>query len=540
MTIPIDRGGDALLVVEMLEVAFRSETGPVDAVQGISFSVSEGEKLALVGESGSGKSVTALTIMGLNDPLRLARLSGRILYRGEDLLRTGETRMRSLRGADIAMIFQEPATALNPVLTVGQQLIEPMRLHLGLDRKSARRRAVELLERTGVDRPAERLENYPHTMSGGQRQRVMIAMALACRPRLIIADEPTTALDVTVQRQVLELLASLQAEAGLAVMLISHDLNLVRRFADRLCVMERGLIVESASADDVFEHPKHPYPRRLIAARPEQLRRRPRPPSEQLGTLLEGTGLSCEVYIPRRRMFGAASTRAILSNVSVELRWGETVGVVGESGSGKSTLALCLLGLRAVKGEIYLDSERLDRLSGSALRRRRRDLGIVFQDPYGALSPRMTVAQIIAEGLQIHEPRMKRSERGSRVSRMLTEVGLDSSFARRHPHELSGGQRQRVAIARALILEPRLVVLDEPTSSLDVTVQQQVLELLLDLQAKHGMSYLFISHDLSVVKAVAHRVLVLFQGELVECGDIDQVYNCPVHPYTRRLLQAAL
>ncbi len=239
-------------------------------------------------------------------------------------------------------------------------------------------------------------------------------------------------------------------------------------------------------------------------------------------------------------MFGAASTRAILSNVSVELRWGETVGVVGESGSGKSTLALCLLGLRAVKGEIYLDSERLDRLSGSALRRRRRDLGIVFQDPYGALSPRMTVAQIIAEGLQIHEPRMKRSERGSRVSRMLTEVGLDSSFARRHPHELSGGQRQRVAIARALILEPRLVVLDEPTSSLDVTVQQQVLELLLDLQAKHGMSYLFISHDLSVVKAVAHRVLVLFQGELVECGDIDQVYNCPVHPYTRRLLQAAL
>ncbi len=535
------QSGDVLLEIEGLAVQFETQIAGAEAVREASFTISAGEKLALVGESGSGKTATALAIMRLHDPQAVRYPRGAIRFEGRELLTLDPAGMRALRGRDIAMIFQEPMTALNPVQPIGEQLIEPLLVHQGLGRAAARTRMLELLRHVGFAEPEQRFSAYPHMLSGGQRQRAMIAMALACGPKLLIADEPTTALDVTLQRQILDLLDRLQREFGMAVLFITHDLNLVQRFADRVCVMQDGRTVETGAVAEVFARPRHAYTRQLLDSRPQRLIE-PGEGERLAGApeLLRLSDLHCRFALRRGLRRRARGEVRALDGVSLTVRAGETLGVVGESGSGKTTLAHCLLRLQACRGEIRFAGERLDTLSQRRLRPRRREFQVVFQDPYSSLSPRLTVEQIVGEGLQVHFPALDRPARRERVGRALEEVGLGARMMWRYPHEFSGGQRQRIAIARAVVLEPRLLVLDEPTSSLDVSVQKQVLELLRGLQRRHGLSYLFITHDLGVVRAMAHRLVVMRAGRIVEHGETEALFAAPQHDYTRALLQASL
>jgi len=523
----------ALLSIEHLTVRF----GASAVVDDVSLTIDPGEKFALVGESGSGKSITALSVLGLVDG---ASTSGRIVFDGNDLRGFSEPQMRAIRGGEIAMIFQEPMTALNPLHTIGAQIVEVLRLHEKLGRGEARERAIALLDRTGIPEPARRVDAWPHQLSGGQRQRAMIAMALACRPRLLIADEPTTALDVTIQAQILALLDELQAEMGMALLFITHDLNLVRRFTHRVGVMARGKLVESGPTAAVFDSPQHRYTQSLLASRPK---RAVAPVDADAPVLVDARDVRVSFEVSdgglRRRRFDAVR-RATLS-----LRRGETLGIVGESGSGKTTLGLALLALQPIAaGSVTLDGIRLDGADHAKLRAMRRRIQVVFQDPFGSLSPRMTIGRIVAEGLALHRPELGRAERDALVVQMLDEVGLGAGpglagVLDRYPHEFSGGQRQRIAIARAVILRPEVLVLDEPTSALDVSVQRQVLALLGELQRRYGMSYVFISHDLAVVRAMSHRVLVMKDGDIVESGDAEALFAAPREPYTRELLAAA-
>lgn len=530
-----------LLEIDNLSVAFGRPGDRTTVVEGVGFSMQPGEKMALVGESGSGKSVTALSVLQLHERAQTDYASGSIRFNGEELLHKSEAAMRGVRGRDIAMIFQEPMTALNPVYPIGEQLMEPLLVHEALDRNTARSRVIELLGRVGIQEPESRFDAFPHMLSGGQRQRVMIAMALACRPKLLIADEPTTALDVTIQKQILDLLDALQREFGMAVLLITHDLNMVRHFADTLCVMEKGRLVEQGEVESVFAAPQHPYTQKLLASEPEPLVSSEELAAfEQQSPLLDGKNVQCIFPIKSgffRRTIG--EVRAV-DGVELQLRPGETLGIVGESGSGKTTLGMSLLRLQRSQGAVSFNGERIDLLGERELRPLRKDMQVVFQDPFSSLSPRMTVEQIVGEGLALHFPEFKRDERHARIIRGLEEVGLDETMLHRYPHEFSGGQRQRIAIARVVVLEPKLVLLDEPTSALDISVQKQVLALLRDLQLRHGISYIFITHDLKVIRSVAHRVLVMKAGRMVEQGDTDKLFTTPEHPYTETLLQAAL
>jgi len=530
-----------LLNIKQLSVAFGySSQDQTQVVHEISFHIEAGEKLALVGESGSGKSVTALSILQLHDRHQVSYPTGEIEFQGKDLLKLTDFQLRRVRGKEITMIFQEPMTSLNPVYPIGTQLMEPLLLHEGLSRAAARRKMLELLEQTGIPEPQKRFDAYPHMLSGGQRQRVMIAMALACRPKLLIADEPTTALDVTIQLQIIELLEQMQQEFGMAVLLITHDLNLVKRFAQRICVMQEGKLVESAPADTLFQQPQHPYTQHLLQSQPERIQteydyqQAPTP-------LLAGQQINCRFQFKQGFWFNTKTHEIkAVDNANLKLHPAETVGIVGESGSGKTTLGLCLLRLQSCTGEIHFQDQRLDQLRTRQLRPLRRLFQVVFQDPYSSLSPRMTVENIVGEGLMIHHPQLTRQQRRERIIKVLTEVGLQEDMMWRYPHEFSGGQRQRIAIARAVILEPKIILLDEPTSALDVSVQKQVLELLKNLQQTHQISYLFISHDLKVIRAMSHRIIVMSQGQFIEQGETEQLFNHPQHPYTQKLLQASL
>ena len=526
-----------LLELDHLRVTF----GDTVAVNDVTLAIERGERVALVGESGSGKSVTALSILRL---LNDAEVSGAIRLNGEDLLAKSEREMRGLRGSAIAMIFQEPMSALNPLYTVGEQIAETIVIHDGVPAKEARKRAVALLARTGVAEPGKRVNSYPHQLSGGQRQRAMIAMAIACRPRLLLADEPTTALDVTIRAQIVELLLELQRDEaekrGMAVLLITHDLNLVRHFAQRVAVMERGVLVESGTVEQVFNSPQHPYTQRLLQSRPERTVVPVLPISP---VLLEARDVSVEfkTKLPGLSGWFCSGRFRAVADATVSVRQGETLGIVGESGSGKSTLAMALLGLqRTAHGAIEFQGRALASYRGHEQTVLRSNMQVVFQDPFSSLSPRQTIERIVGEGLALHRPQMDATARREKVISVLREVGLDRTVLYRYPHEFSGGQRQRIAIARALVLEPRILILDEPTSALDVSIQQQVLKLLAGLQRKYNLGFVFISHDLAVIGAMAHRVAVMQNGMIVESGEVEQIFATPAHPYTRKLLQAAL
>ncbi len=522
-----------LLSVERLRVSF----GVREVVHGLEFSMQAEEKLALVGESGSGKSVSALSLLRLAQG---AHVSGRALWQGEDLLKMTVSRLRGVRGGEIAMIFQEPMTALNPLFTVGDQIAEVLELKSGLSRQKAWNEAVAWLERTGLPDPALKARHYPHQLSGGQRQRAMIAMALAGRPKLLLADEPTTALDVSLRGQIMDLLREMQRQHGLAVLLITHDLPMVRQFADRVLVMEQGHCVEEGRVKQVLSRPHHPYTQRLVQSLPVRDVR----PAADDPSRIQGQGLCVDYAVSQsgwRGWFQAGRFRA-LEGVDFELRQGQTLGVVGESGSGKSTLALALLGLHPHAGRLTLWGEAWgpSQVVNLGLRRR---IQVVFQDPFSSLSPRMTVNEIVTEGLRVHHPDLGGPERRERALSALAEVGMTETafpgLLDRYPHEFSGGQRQRLAIARALIVEPEVLVLDEPTSALDVSIQKQILELLQTLQKKRGLSYVLITHDLAVVQAMAHHILVLRQGKVVEQGEAESVLSRPLHDYTRSLIQAS-
>jgi microcin C transport system ATP-binding protein len=526
----------ALLEVERLSVAFGHGPKAVHAVREATFSLDRGDTLALVGESGSGKSVTALSILQLLPYPDAHHPSGRIRFQGKDLLGASEAALRTVRGRHISMIFQEPMTSLNPLHRVGRQIIEALMLHKSATRAAALDRARELLVMVGIPDAERRMLSYPHELSGGQRQRVMIAMALANEPDLLIADEPTTALDVTVQAQVLALLRELQQRLGMALLLITHDLGVVRKMAARLCVMRDGEIVEQGPVASTFSAPRHAYTRHLLAAEPKGRAGAREPCGEEV---IACTDLRVWFPIQRGLLRRTVDHIRAVDGVSLAVRAGETVGVVGESGSGKTTLGLALLRLIQSSGEIRLRGTRIDTLGRAEVRPRRREMQMVFQDPFGSLSPRLSIGEIVAEGLRLHGERDP-DARDSAVVAALEEVGLDPACRHRYPHEFSGGQRQRVAIARAIVLRPCLVVLDEPTSALDVSVQAQIVDLLRGLQAKHGLAYLFISHDLRVVRAMSHQILVMRGGVVVEQGTADQVFDHAAHPYTRDLLRAAL
>ncbi|BCZ77509.1 ABC transporter ATP-binding protein [Paraburkholderia terrae] len=526
-----------LLELDHLRVTF----GDTVAVDDVSLTIGRGERVALVGESGSGKSVTALSILRL---LNDAQTSGVVRFDGEDLLAKSEREMRGMRGSAIAMIFQEPMTALNPLYTIGDQIAETIVLHDGVSANEARKRAVALLDRTGIAEPGKRVNSYPHQLSGGQRQRAMIAMALACRPRLLLADEPTTALDVTIRAQIVELLLELQREEaekrGMAVLLITHDLNLVRHFAQRVAVMEKGVLVESGPVDTLFASPQHPYTRRLLQSRPE---RAVVPVLPIAPVLLDARDVCVDFRTKLSGMAGwfrSGRFRAV-DDATVSVRQGETLGIVGESGSGKSTLAMALLGLqRTSHGAIDFQGRALRSYRGREQTTLRSNMQVVFQDPFSSLSPRQTIERIVGEGLALHRPQLNADARRDKVIGVLREVGIDRTALHRYPHEFSGGQRQRIAIARALVLEPRILILDEPTSALDVSIQQQVLKLLAGLQRKYNLGFVFISHDLAVIGAMAHRVAVMQNGAIVETGEVERIFAEPTHPYTRKLLKAAL
>jgi len=522
-----------LLRVEKLSTSFQSDSEVSRVLHQIDLTIRRGETVALAGESGSGKSVTALSILRLLDP-EAAKISGRVDFDGQNLLSLSEERMRKVRGNRIAMIFQEPMTSLNPVYDVGTQVMESLIIHQGLGEKEARRRAIELLDRTGIPEPDSRLASFPHQLSGGQRQRVMIAMALACRPALLIADEPTTALDVTIQAQILALIDDLQQELGMAVLLITHDLNMVRKIAHRVNIMHQGRIVECGTTAEIFSSPQDPYTVHLLNSVPKG-----RPPEKPpTRPLIEIKDLYC--HFPVKKGFFRRTVGVIKAVDGVELTIpvGTTLGVVGESGSGKSTLGQCLLRLTGCHGSILYNGRDLLKYDNRRMRPLRRELQVVFQDPYSSLSPRLTVEQIVAEGLQVHRIGSNRRERRQLVEKALAEVGLEAAMADRYPHEFSGGQRQRIAIARAVALEPKFLVLDEPTSALDMTIQAQIIELLKDLQQRFEMTYLFISHDLRVVRALADRVAVMLDGRIVERGG-GEIFDRPQHPYTQKLFKAA-
>jgi microcin C transport system ATP-binding protein len=525
-----------LLSVRDLSVAFRQGGTTNLAVDRVSFDIRSGETLALVGESGSGKSVTAMSIPRLLPYPAASHPSGEILFKGVDLLKAPESELRAVRGADITMIFQEPMTSLNPLHSVERQVAEILEIHGGLTGASARAKVLELLEAVGIQRAADRLGAYPHQLSGGQRQRVMIAMALANEPDLLIADEPTTALDVTVQAQILKLLAEIRDRMGMAILFITHDLGIVRKFADRTCVITGGKIVEAGATAALFEAPQHDYTRKLLAAEPKG-----EPPLADPSRPVVAAVENLKVWFPIKRGFLRRTVDHVkaVDGVSVSLRAGETVGIVGESGSGKTTLGLALLRLLPSEGRIVVLGRDIQGLGRQETRPLRADMQVVFQDPFGSLSPRMSVADIVAEGLEVHRPELSPEARDAEVVRVLGEVGLDPETRHRYPHEFSGGQRQRISIARAMILEPKFVMLDEPTSALDMSVQAQVVNLLRDLQAKHGLAYLFISHDLKVVKALANQVVVMKDGKVVEQGPAVEVFDRPKTDYTRALMAAA-
>ena len=525
---------DNLIEVRDLAVEFVAGESRQRVVENISFDIRRGETLALVGESGSGKSVTAHSILRLL-PYPLAQHpSGTIAYNGRDLLTLPEKQLRQIRGNRIAMIFQEPMSSLNPLHNIGKQIGEVLALHKGLTGAAATQRTLQLLELVGIGEPHKRLKALPHELSGGQRQRVMIAMALANEPELLIADEPTTALDVTVQLKILELLKELQARLGMALLLISHDLNLVKRIAHRVCVMQRGRIVEQASCEELFRAPQHPYTQVLLGAEPSGA-----PAATQIGEPILSVD-DLRVWFPIKKGFLGRTVDHVkaVDGIQFELPRGQTLGIVGESGSGKSTLGLAIMRLIASRGSIRFQGEALDGLPQQQVRPLRKQMQVVFQDPFGSLSPRMSVTQIVGEGLRIHKIGNE-AEQEQAIIAALEEVGLDPQTRHRYPHEFSGGQRQRIAIARALVLKPALILLDEPTSALDRTVQRQVVELLRSLQLKYNLTYLFISHDLAVVKALSHQLMVIRHGQVVEQGAAREIFAAPQHPYTQQLLEAA-
>ena len=527
---------EPLLVVDNLSVSFRIQSFHKTVVHNVSFELHAGETLALVGESGSGKSVTALSIMQLLNPTQASYPTGSIRYRGEELIGASKPTLKRVRGDRIGMIFQEPMTSLNPLHTVEKQIGEVLLLHKGLNKNEARERTLELLGLVGLDQVSQRLQAYPHQLSGGQRQRVMIAMALANEPDILIADEPTTALDVTVQAQILTLLEQLQQRLGLAVLLITHDLTVVRHVSDRVCVMRDGVIHETGDTATVFSSPQHSYTKELLNAEPAG---RATEVEASGQTIIEADNV--RVWFPIKRGFLRRTVGHVkaVDGISLSLRVGETLGVVGESGSGKTTLAQALLRLIPSQGRIEFDGRDISTASGSALKTLRQHMQFVFQDPYGSLSPRMSVGSIIMEGLHAHRLSNGQQADEQRALDVLEQVGLEADALNRYPHEFSGGQRQRIAVARAMILQPKLLMLDEPTSALDRAVQVQMIDLLRDLQATHGLSYLFISHDLKVVRAMANRILVMKNGKCVEEGDADAIFDDPQHPYTRELITAA-
>ncbi len=526
----------SLLEVRDLAVSFRLGAGTVEAVSGVSFDLAAGETLALVGESGSGKSVTALSVLQLLPYPQAFHPAGSIRLAGQEMIGADAATLRQARGGQVGMVFQEPMTSLNPLHSIERQISEAITLHQSLSGSALKARVIELLRRVGFPDAEGRLGAFPHQLSGGQRQRVMIAMALANDPKLLIADEPTTALDVTIQAQVLELLAGLRRELGLALLLITHDLAIVRRFADRVCVMNKGRVVESGPVAQVFAAPAHAYTRMLLAAEPKG---EAAPVAADAKPVITAEQVRVEFPIRRGLLRRKVGGIVACADISMTVRAGETMGLVGESGSGKSTFGLALLRLLASEGRIAYLGRDISGLSRGELRPLRRGMQIVFQDPYGSLSPRMTVEEIVGEGFSVHEPGLRGAARSSRVAEALREVGLDPSMAARYPHEFSGGQRQRIAIARAMVLKPDFVVLDEPTSALDMSVQAQIVELLRGLQQAHGLAYLFISHDLKVVRAMAHHIMVLKDGKVVEHGDAAKVFAAPEQPYTRALLAAA-
>ena len=520
-----------VLEVEDLSVAFRGQA----VVNNVSFSIDRGETLALVGESGSGKSVTALSILQLLPYPVASHPGGSIRVGDVEMVGASDETLWSVRGSRVSMIFQEPMTSLNPLHRIEKQIAEILFVHRGISAVDARPRVLELLQLVGLQNPEQKMKSFPHELSGGQRQRVMIAMALANEPDLLIADEPTTALDVTVQAQILDLLRRLQEQLGMAMLLITHDLGVVRKMASRVCVMTKGDIVEHGDCDQVFDNPQHEYTRHLLAAEPSG---DPVPEDDTADIVLSAENLRVAFALGKGFFFNRDEFVAV-NGISLHVRRGQTLGIVGESGSGKTTLGLALLRLVASSGEIQLGDDRIDQLKSVALRSHRRDMQIVFQDPFGSLSPRLSVRQIVEEGLLVHEPLLSATERGERVSQALADVGLDPAVQDRYPHEFSGGQRQRIAIARAMILRPRLVVLDEPTSALDKSVQAQIVDLLRDLQRKYQLSYIFISHDLKVVRALSNYVLVMKDGDVVESGTCDEVFDHPTTDYTRALIAAA-
>jgi microcin C transport system ATP-binding protein len=523
-----------LLEVRDLSASFAG----VPAVKGVSFTMKRGETMALVGESGSGKSVTALSILQLLPYPRASHPGGSILFDGQEMVGTDAKILRQIRGNRIAMIFQEPMTSLNPLHNIEKQIGEVLLLHKGLRGAKARARILELLDLVGIPDPASRLKALPHELSGGQRQRVMIAMALANEPELLIADEPTTALDVTIQAQILELLKDLQAKLGMGLLLITHDLQIVQKMADNVCVMKDGEVVERGTGQGLFDNPQHPYTQKLLAAVPSG---NAPPLPENAKELIRTNEILVRFPIGKKGILGRPEYYLdAVDHISLTLRQGETLGIVGESGSGKTTLAMAILRLLSSTGDIWFDGKDVRQFSGADLRALRRDMQVVFQDPFGSLSPRMSISQIVGEGLEIHHPEMSRQERTERIAEALREVDLPVNAMDRYPHEFSGGQRQRISIARALVLKPRFMVLDEPTSALDMSVQAQIVDLLRDLQARHKMAYLFISHDLRVVRALSHRVMVMQGGRLVESGNSDEVFENPKESYTKALLAAAL
>jgi microcin C transport system ATP-binding protein len=522
-----------VLDVKDLSVTFRQDGRRIEAVKGVSFTVAKGETVALVGESGSGKSVTALSTVGLLADT--AEVAGSVTYEGKQMVGASERDLRNIRGNDISFIFQEPMTSLNPLHTIEKQLAESLELHQGLRGEAVRARIVELLTKVGIRDPESRLGAYPHQLSGGQRQRVMIAMALANGPELLVADEPTTALDVTIQAQILDLLADLKRSEGLSLLFITHDLGIVRRIADRVCVMQGGEIVEQGPAAEIFANPQHPYTQKLLAA---EQKGGPDPVPEDAPEIVRTDAL--RIWFPIQKGFLKKTVGHVkaVNAATLSVRAGETLGIVGESGSGKTTLALAILRLISSEGTVTFLGRNIAQSGRTDLRNLRRQMQVVFQDPYGSLSPRMTVEQIIAEGLGVHgvDPGRNRTEM---VAEIMAEVGLDPATMGRYPHEFSGGQRQRIAIARAMILRPTLVVLDEPTSALDMTVQVQIVQLLRDLQRKSGLAYIFISHDLRVIRAMAHKVMVMQNGDVVEAGDCEAVFTQPQSAYTKALMAAA-